>query len=188
MANANTPFGLRPLRDAASGVTSGGLEMFYVPATDGVALYIGDPVVKAGSADAAGIASVARAAVGGPVTGVVQGFVPDGTTNMVGYRAANTAAYVLVNTNPDDLYEIQDTAGTIVAADIGLNVDMTAGAGNAYTKRSGFVLNAASKIATATLALKIMGLVPRVGNEMGAYQKVAVKINAHTEAPASAGV
>jgi hypothetical protein len=49
MANANAPFGLKPLRDARSGKESGGLEMFSVPASDGTALYIGDPVVKNGS-------------------------------------------------------------------------------------------------------------------------------------------
>ena len=47
----------------------------------------------------------------GPITGVVQGFVPDGTVNMVGYRAGGTVAYVLVNTDPDTLYEIQENVG-----------------------------------------------------------------------------
>jgi hypothetical protein len=189
MANANTPFGLKPLRGAASEPHSGGLEMFHVPASDATALYIGDPVVKAGSSDAAGIATVARAVAAGPITGVVQGFVPDGTTNMVGYRAASTAAYVLVNTNPDDLYEIQDTAGTIAAADIGLNANMTINAGNAYSKRSGVIIDPATKAATATLALKIVGVSPRPGNEAGtAYQKLIVKINNSTEVSGSAGV
>lgn len=188
MANANTPFGLKPLRGAASEPHNGGLEMFNVPASDGTALYIGDPVVKAGSSDAAGVATVIRAAAAGPITGVVQGFVPDGTTNMVGYRAASTNAYVLVNTNPDDLYEIQDTAGTIVAADIGLNANMTAAAGNAFTKRSGFIIDPATKAATATLALKIVGVSPRPANDMGAFQKLIVKINNSTEVSGSAGV
>lgn len=188
MANANTPFGLKPLRGAASEPTNGGLEMFYVPASDGTALYIGDPVVKAGSSDAAGVASIARAVAAGPITGVVQGFVPDGTTNMAGYRAASTAAYVLVATNPDDLYEIQDTAGTIVAADIGLNANMTINAGSATTKRSGVIIDPATKAATATLALKIVGVSPRPNNDPGAFQKLVVKINNSTEVSGSAGV
>lgn len=188
MPNVNTPFGLKPLRDGASGPHSGGLEMFYVPASDATALFIGDPVVKNGSSDTAGVAGCIRASAGGPITGVVQGFVPDGTVNIPGYRAASTAAYVLVNTDLDTVYEIQDTAGTIAAADIGLNADMTLAAGNTVTKRSAVVLNAASKAATATLALKIQGLSPRPGNEFGAYAKVLVKINSATEANASAGV
>lgn len=188
MANSNTPFGLRPLRDAASGPHSGGLEMFYVPSSDGTALFIGDPVVKNGSSDTAGVPGAVRAAAGGPITGVVQGFVPDGTINPPGYRAASTAGYILVNTDLDTLYVIQDTAGTIAAADVGLNADLTLAAGSTYTKRSAVVLNAASKAATATLAVKIQGLAPIPGNEFGAYAKVLVKINSATEAQASAGV
>ncbi len=188
MANVNTPFGLKPLRDANSGVETGGLEMFYHPATDATALYIGDPVVKNGSADAAGIAGVVRASAAGVVTGVVEGFVPDGVTNTAGYGAASTGYYVLVNTNPKTLFEIQDTAGTIAAADIGLNAELTAGSGNAYTKRSGFVLDSASKATTAGLAVKIRGLSPRPGNDFGAYAKILVTINDHTEAPATAGL
>jgi hypothetical protein len=55
MANNNTPFGLKAVKDATSAVENGGLEMFYHPASDATALYIGDPVVKNGSADAAGV-------------------------------------------------------------------------------------------------------------------------------------
>jgi hypothetical protein len=56
MANANTPFGFQAVRNAGNGADNGGLETFYVPATDGTALYIGDPVIKDGSADANGVA------------------------------------------------------------------------------------------------------------------------------------
>jgi len=187
MANANTPFGLKAVKDANSSVETGGLEMFYHPASDATALYIGDPVVKNGSADAAGVAGVVRAVAAGPITGVVEGFVPDGTTNQNGFGAASTAFYVLVNTDPYQLYEIQEAAG-LAAADIGLNANMATGAGNAYTKRSGFQLDGATKAATATLALKIRGLAPKPGNDFGAYNKVHVTINNHTEAPATAGL
>jgi hypothetical protein len=107
---------------------------------------------------------------------------------MAGYRAASTAAYVLVRTDPSEMFVIQDTAGTIAAADIGLNAAMTLAAGNAYSKRSGVVLDAATKATTATLPLKIMGLAPIPGNDFGAYAKVMVKINASTETAATAGV
>jgi len=160
--------------------------MFYVPATDPTALYIGDPVVKDGSADAAGVPGCKRAAATGAATGVVQGFVPDGTVNMVGYRAGSTAAYVLVNTDPDTLYEIQSDL-VLTQADIGLNADFVLVAGDAYTKRSKVTLGGTPAV-TATFPLKIMGLSLRPGNGFGIYQKVAVKLNASTEASASAGV
>jgi len=187
MANVNTPFGLKPLRDARSGQETGGLEMFYHPASDGTALYIGDPVVKNGSADAAGVAGVVRAVAAGPITGVVQGFVPDGTTNQNGYGAASTAYYVLVATDPSEMFVIQEDGG-LAAADIGLNANLTVGAGNAYSKRSGFKLDAATKAATATLAVKIMGLAPIPGNDFGAYNKILVMLNNTTEISGAAGV
>lgn len=187
MANANTPFGLKPIRDARSGNESGGLEMFYVPASDGTALYIGDPVIKNGSADAAGVAGVVRAGATGAITGVVAGFVPDGITNTNGYRAASTAAYVLVCTDPSEMFVVQENAG-LAAADIGLNANLATGSGNAYSKRSGFLLDAATKATTATLQVKIMGLAPIPGNDFGAYNKILVMLNNTTEAPASAGV
>ncbi len=187
MANANTPFGLKPVKDARSGNETGGLEMFYHPASDATALYIGDPVVKNGSADAAGIAGVVRAVAAGPITGVVMGFVPDGVTNTAGYGAASTAFYVLVCTDPTEAFIIQEDAG-ITAADVGLNANMATGSGNAYTKRSGFKLDAATKATTATLALKILGLAPIPNNDFGAYNKLLVMINNTTEASGTAGV
>lgn len=188
MPNTNLPRGLVPLRDAGSKVETGGVEMFAVTAADATALYIGDPVVKAGDADAAGVATVTRAAAAGPITGVVEGFLPDGTTDMVGHRAASTAAYVLVRTDPNTLFEIQSNTA-LTTAQIGSNAAMTVGTGNAYSKRSAFTLDAAS-IATATAAspLKIVGLSQRTGNELGANNKVVVKINNSTEANATAGV
>lgn len=190
MANANTPFGLKPLRDAASGTESGGLEMFYHPATDATALYIGDPVIKNGSSDAAGIAGVIRATATAAITGVVMGFVPDGTTNAAGYGAASTAFYVLVCTDHTEAFLIQEdgVGGQLAAADIGLNADFIVAAGNAYSKRSGVMLDSSTKATTAGLPLKILGLAPIPGNDFGAYAKFLVKINLSTEAHGSAGV
>lgn len=190
MANANTPFGLKPVRDASGQPYNGALVQYYVPASDGTALYIGDPVVKAGSADAAGVPSVTRAAAGGPISGVVMGFLPDGTTNMVGYRAASTAGYVLCAADPDTMFVIQEdgVGGAIAAADIGLNASLIAAAGNAYTKRSGFMLDTSTKATTATLELKIMGILQKPDNALDTNAKVLVKINNHTDSNAVAGV
>jgi hypothetical protein len=190
VANANTPFGFRPVRNAGNAPFSGGLEVFYVPATDGTALYVGDPVIKAGSADAGGIATVTRATAGAAITGVVVGFLPDGTTNQTGYRAASTAAYVICTTDPHILYEIQEDSvgGALAAADVGLNCDFIVAAGNSYSKQSGVMLDTSTKATTATLPLKIMGLAQRPNNAIGNYAKVLVKINVTTEASASAGV
>jgi hypothetical protein len=190
VANTNTPFGLKPVKEAGSGYHSGGLSMYYHAAADGTPLYVGDPVVKAGSADAAGVASVVRATAAGAITGVVQGFVPNGVVDIAGYGAASTAYYVLICDDPDTMFEIQEdgVGGAIAAADIGLNADFVVAAGNAYTLKSGVMLDTSTKATTDTLPLKIVGLVPRPGNELSANAKVLVKINNHTEAQASAGL
>lgn len=187
MANANTPFGLKPVKNAGSAPFTGGIEPFYVPASDSTALFIGDPVVKAGSADAAGLASVTRAATTGAITGVVIGFLPDATGVIPKYRAASTAGYVLVCVDPAMEYEIQEAAG-LAAADIGLNANLASGSGNTYTGNSGFMLDAATKATTATLQLKIVGARQAPDNVLGAYNKIRVKINNSTEVAASAGV
>lgn len=190
MANANTPFGLRPVKMQGSSPFSGGIETFYVPASDATALYVGDPVVKAGSADANGVASVTRAAAAGAITGVVVGFVPNGTTTMPAYRAASTAGYALVCTDPHMEYEIQEDSvgGALAAADVGLNADFIVAAGNSYSKQSGVMLDTSTKATTITLPLKIMGLAQRPNNAIGANAKVLVKLNVTTEAPATVGV
>lgn len=190
MANVNTPFGFQPARNAGNAPMAGGLETFYVPVGDGTALYIGDPVVKAGSADAGGVATVTLATAAGAITGIVQGFVPDGVTNVNGYRAASTAAYVLVCTDPHQLYEVQEDAvgGALAAVDVGLNADFINAAGNTSTKRSGAMLDTSTKATTAGLPLKIMGFVQRPGNAIGANAKVLVKLNLNTEVAGAAGV
>lgn len=190
MANANTPFGLKPIREAGSAPFNGGVNMYYHPASDATALYIGDPVVKNGSADAAGVPGVTRGAASSALTGAVVGFVPDGVVDIAGYGAASTAFYVLVADDPNQEFEIQDdgVGGALAAADIGLNADIVAASGSAYTKRSGFMLDTSTKATTATLPLKMLGLVQSPNNSFAANAKVRVRINNHTEAPASAGL
>ena len=190
MANANVAFGLKPVRMAGGGPYNGAVNIYYHQASDGTALYIGDPVIKDGSADSAGVASVIRGSAGGPFTGVVQGFVPDGTTNMVGYLPASTAGYVLICDDPEVIYEITEDSvgGALAAADIGLNASVIAASGSSYTKRSGFLLDTSTKATTAGLELRIVGLVQRPDNAIGANAKVLVRINDHTEPNAVAGV
>ena len=187
MPNIDMPNGLKPIRDAAGTPFNGALEMVHIPVADATPLFIGDPVVKNGSADANGVASAIRAAAAGPISGVVQGFVPDGTTDMVGYRAASTAAYALVCADPDAMFVVQGN-GVLTAADIGLNASMTIANGTVLTRRSAVQLDLATKATTVTLPLKIMGILQVPNNEVGAAAKLVVKINLHTDAPASAGV
>lgn len=191
MPNANVAFGLKPVRMADSSPYNGGTDLAYVPASDSTALYIGDPVKLAGSADSAGVKSVTRAAAGETISGVVVGF-QDATSMLAGYRAASTAAYVLICHGQDMLFEVQEdgVGGAIAAADIGLNADLVAAAGSTYTKRSGYMLDTSTKATTATLQVRIVGLAQRPDNELSANAKVLVTLNNTTETPgtASAGL
>lgn len=189
MANANTPFGFKPVKTKGGHMT-GATEIMYVPSSDATALYIGDPVLKAGSADANGVASATRAAAAGAISGVVVGFLPDATGNMPKYRAASTACYIVVCTDPAMIYEVQEDAvgGALAAADVGLNADIVAGSGSNITGLSGFQLDTSTKATTNTLPLKILGFVQRPDNVIGANAKVLVSINNSTETAATTGV
>ena len=190
MANLNVAFGLKPVRRTHGAASNFNAREYFVPSTDATALFIGDPVIMAGSADAtltAATVTRATAAGGNRITGVVVGFRPSDAINAVGYRAASTNAYVLVMDDPDQLYEIQDDSvgGNLAAADIGLNADLVAGTGNAATKRSGFMLDTSTKATTATLQCRIMGLQDRADVEVGANAKVLVRLNLTTETGAA---
>lgn len=186
MANADVAFGLAPVLPKGGVVQT---TEYYVPASDNTALFIGDPVTIAGSGDALGVPSIARstAGSGNSITGVVVGFRPDANIVANGYRAAATAAYVLVCDDPEQVFEIQDDSdgGNLAVADIGLNANLVAAAGSAATKRSGFELDTSSKGAGATKQLRILGITQRADVEVGANTKVRVRINTPTETGAA---
>lgn len=191
MANENIAFGLKPVRMADGSPYNGAVDLFYMPSSVATAVYQGDPVKLGGSADSAGVASVALCAAGDTITGAVVGFA-DPTSMAAGYGAASTARYLLVAHGQDLLFEIQEdgVGGAIAAADIGLNASIVVAAGSSYTKRSGVMLDTSTKATTATLELRIVGLAQRPDNALSANAKVLVTLNNTTETPgtASAGL
>lgn len=186
MANVDAAFGLEPVAPKGGTIQT---NEYYVASSDGTALFIGDPVIIDGGADTLGKASVIRAsgATAARITGVVVGFRPDAAINAIGYRAASTAAYVLVCDDPEQVYEVQDdsTGGNLAAADIGLNANLASGTGSAYTKRSGFELDTSTKATTATHQCRILGIVQRADVSIGANTKVLVRLNTPTETGAA---
>lgn len=195
MANSDLPSGLTPRRYRNGAPFVGPLRKYYVPASDGTALFIGDPVILAGTGDAKGVPAVTRAtaASAGRITGVVVGIANDDTlaasNDMMetGYRAASTAGYVLVCDDPDVLYEIQEDSdgGALAVTNIGQNADLIAAAGSTVTRRSGFELDSSTAATTATLQLRIIELAQRPDNEIGANAKWLVAINLPTETGAA---
>lgn len=189
MANTDAPTGLRPVRYASGAPYNGAANVYCVPASDGTALFKGDPVIIAGSADANGVPTCLKATAAGGArwTGVVVGFLPSPTIQTNGHRLASTLEYVLVADDPNLIYEIQEDAdgGALAAVDVGLNADFIFATGNAYTHFSGAELDTSTKATTATLQMRIVGFVQRPDNVIGAQAKVLVRNNLPTETGAA---
>lgn len=204
MANADTPFGLRPVSHVSGAPYNGACRPYHVDSTYATALFIGDPVVKvAGGSNAATVTfpgagsfppgtlgSVEIGAAGGPITGVIVGFAPNPSALDKTYKPASTEAIVYVADDPDLLFEIQEASGgtALTVTEVGLNASFVAGTGSTTTGYSGYELDNSTEATTAGLELKIIGLVNRVDNAVGEHAKWLVKINDHTQAHAAAGI
>lgn len=191
MPNISRVNGLRPVK-RIGGVRTGSVETFAVLASDATALFVGDVVQSAGTADANGVQAVTRmtANTQQPL-GVVVGFVPDYSNLAIPsqFRAASTLRYVLVNVDPMEVYEVQANAATVLA-DIGLNTGIAYGAGSATTGLSGMQADMATKATTATLPLKIVGVVQRPDADMAdpANWKLHVTLNTAAFSGSTVGV
>ena len=191
MANANRPSGFSPVQYLNGSPWNGQARIYSIAAAYATALYIGDPVKSSGTADANGVPGIILGATTGALRGVIvglgsaEGLIANPKNLDITYRPAAAQAtdwYAMVVDNPDVLCEVQENAnGTALAAtEIGLNTISVSGTGSGFV--SGWMLASATDAtpaATATLQLKLMGLVRRQQNAFGAYAKHLVKINVH---------
>jgi len=192
MANVSRPNGLRPVRHINGSPWNGQAETMAVLVGDGTALFVGDIVKTAGTADANGVQAITRMTANTDLpTGVIVGFTPDysNLSNPSQYRLASTARYALVVTDPTVVYEVQAT-GTTVVADVGLNAGVTFTAGSTSTGISGMQLDGTTKAVTATLPLKILGWVQRPDVDVadGTNMKVNALLNSANWAGNTAGL
>lgn len=199
MANANRPMGLTPVKSLISGEYNGQANIYSIAASYGTDLYIGDPVISSGTADANGVPGIAIAAATGPIRGVIVGLgkyesLQANPSNLdITYRPANDAAvwYAMVVDDPNVIFEVQEHSnGTQLAAtDVGLNQVLYLGTGNGYV--SGWMLASATDATpntTSTLQVRLLGLARKSDNAFGAYAKWLVKINAHELSAGTAGL
>ena len=185
MANSNRASGFTPSQYLNGAPWSGQARLYSIPAAYNVALYIGDPVISNSTSDANGVPGIALGAVTGGLRGVIVGIGPNPKNLDITYRPAaaqTTDWYAMVVDDPNVLFEIQEVLGTlqIAATDIGLNTAPLLAAGNGFV--SGWQLQSstgATPVVTATIQLRLMGLVQKLGNGFGAYAKHLVKINVH---------
>ena len=191
MANANRPSGFSPVQYLNGSPWNGQARIYSIAAAYATALYIGDPVKSSGTADANGVPGIVLGATTGALRGVIvglgsaEGLIANPKNLDITYRPAAAQAtdwYAMVVDDPAVLFEIQEHAnGTALAAtEIGLNTIPVVGTGSGFV--SGWELSSATDATpatTATLQLRLMGLVRRQQNAFGAYAKHLVKINVH---------
>lgn len=177
--NIDAPKGFIPVRFLNGSNYDGRNTLYLIPSSDATAVFVGDVVKHAGAGAAAGTVvngincegmptaiRVASGTVGQDIVGVVVGFLPDPTSLGTKYRVASTNRIAMVAPAHDVVYEVQEDADTtpLAAADIGLNISFTLTAGNTATGVSAMELDSSAKATTATLPLKILGLVQRPDN------------------------
>lgn len=205
MANKDTPFGLKPIRHKSGAPYNGACNPYYKPSGYATAVFVGDCVVRTGTANTANVEvpGLGKFAIGTlpeinrttpgdvntdgeRITGVVVGFGanPDNLSRV--YSPASTEAVVWVCDDPDIVFEAQ-CPSAIAATQVGLNALLIdTHTGSTATGISGTEVDGGDSTAPAADAsyqLRILRLINREDNETNSvHNKVEVVINTHTEA------
>jgi hypothetical protein len=188
MANLDRPSGFKPVKHLNGSSWNGKANVYYVPASDGTALFIGDAVKSAGSADPTGkYPSVTQATAGANILGVIVGFglQPEVMSNPdnpnMKYRAALTAMYVLVVVDPFVIFEIQEDneSDDLAITDVGLCTNIAVGSGSTTTGKSGMELDSSDSETDGYGQCKILQVANRPDNELGEHCKWEVLIVEH---------
>ena len=195
MANVNRPNGFSPV-GTLSGASWNQKGRLYAIATDGSNTYaIGDVVMSAASADANGVPYVQK--WGGATTtsalplGIIVGVqVADAGVSLVGsalsleksYLTLSAGTrYVYVVDDPNVVFEAQFDSTAIAVTNLHQNANVTITANQTAlavsAPFSSMVLTGPAT--TATLPVRVLGLVQRPDNAVGAYCRVLCKWNFH---------
>jgi hypothetical protein len=187
MANTDAPMGFRPINRDGSPYNGATIRCHF-PATDTTAAFIGDAVKLAGTSLADGAISVAQAAAGDDVFGVVTAFEanPDGLKDQ--YRKASTARYCQVATADSTYFEAQDD-GTIGITSAGFNANFIVGSGDTAYGISAMEIDSTTEATTNTLDLQLVAPVARADNDpTAANANWIVKFNVSQSRPGRTGV
>lgn len=196
MANANKPTGLTPVKYLSGADWDGRGNGYFLPQADANTLFVGDCVKLAAGADTkTGLPTIARAAAGDALVGVVLaiGIYPMGgpyidPTNLTLLSAPATKTksyYVFVADDPNIIYEAQEggtgynPASPLTNTAASKNASIFVGTPGTGVNLSAVVIDASTVATTATLALKLMGVSPRPDNALGGFCKWLCKINNH---------
>lgn len=184
MANVSRIQGFKPIRHVNGAPWNGMTTPYLCSTADATAIYVGDVVKMGGTAGGAGVvvsgmdvegmptcARDTSGTTGQDTVGVVVGFSVDPTNPLLKHRAASTYRIAHVVTDPSVIYEVQEdgVGAALTAAEVGLCTAIITTAGSTVTGMSGMALDSNGTTATtSTLPVKIVGLVKRVDNAMGA--------------------
>ncbi len=193
MANADTPFGLRPIRHRNGAPYNGAVNPYYCNSTYATALFLGDPVdIVAGGSNAAIVSvpgagdfaigtlpEIEASAAAGIIMGIIVSFSADPTALENVHRLASTERVAWVCDDPDVIFEVQSD-GIMAATQMGLNASIIVAAGSTTTGLSGVELDSTTEATTAGLEFKIIRAVNRLDNDITlANGKMEVLINLH---------
>ena len=182
--------GFKYLGTEAQGEASGKLKRFKVDAAHSGVIGPGDLVLVTGDADTDGVSEVDIGTANTANTGVVMSVVPNfsGEALSTTHLAASTAGYVLVNVDPDALYEVEVSNGPLSVDDVDLNAPavVTAGtvSGGLFTSNMG--VNDTGAATTSTLPLRIVKLLEDEAGVLG--NKAIVKLNETTNRLGATGI
>lgn len=178
MANADTPFGLRPVRHLDGSTYNGQTERFYIPSSDSTAYGVGVPVKLAGSADSRGVPTVIVVGVTDAPLGVITSFERDPDNLSLTHRLASTARYCNVCVSPDVVYEAQEDSvgGALVAGDTGKVIRVALGTVDTVSGYQSTELDSSSATTTGE-PFRLLRLVDREDNEFGTEAKWEVCLN-----------
>lgn len=175
-------YGLRPVRHLFGGVIR--LNEYTIDPAYNTNLYRGDPlkIVTTGTLEIAAPASSVQN------IGVFWGVsytASDGSFHMKRYWDSPTAAtniLALVYDDPNILFAVQaDQVGTaLVQADVGGNIDLTAGSGDTLSGLSGWFLDSSAGVGAGTAQVRLLGKYSPAWTSAGTAMDVLVRFNEHS--------
>ncbi len=189
MANTDRVNGFKPVGTLSGGLGAEGyIQRCLVDEDYAVALAVGDVVIPVASNESNGMPTIQASTAGDEPYGIIVGFQnwDDDNSNVTQtlddprISRASSRGYALVAISSDLIMEVQvSTGGDLEDGDIGANADLTAGGVDLAAQTSGMELDYSTMNTTNTLAFKILQIVERADNALGAHGKVLVVFNLH---------
>ena len=191
MPNVDAPNGLRAVGTMGSAGYVGRVQAFQTSTSDTQAICVGDPVIRSTTAmSATGLNGCTRLTTGATtaILGVCVGVQPTPTDLNASFRKASSNQVVYVDTDPNTIYEVADSMAVSQTTFITSSVATTAMSNYNYqllmntvdtTAGNGKAVISSTTGTTTTYNVKVIGISPKVGNEIGLAARWLVLINNH---------